>query len=169
MRPLVLEIENFTSFRGKQAPLDMTGFDLFAIAGPTGSGKSSLLDALVFALYGKIPRVGKGCIDMMSQGRDRMMARLDFRTGERTYRVTRVLRRGRATEAQIEDISTGDPLPIADRVRDVDAAVLGVVGLGFEAFTQCVILPQGEFQRFLKSDPGKRRDIMTELDRKSVV
>jgi exonuclease SbcC len=163
-----LEIENFTSFRGKQPPLDMNRFELFAIAGPTGSGKSSLLDALVFALYGKVPRVGKGCGEMVSLGRDRMMARLDFRTRDRTYRVTRVLRPGRATDAQIEDISSGDPEPLADGVHGVDDAIERIVGLGFDAFTQSVLLPQGEFHRFLKSNPKDRREILRDLLRLTI-
>ena len=59
MRPLRLELEGFTSFKERLA-LDFDGLDLFAITGPTGAGKSSLIDALVFALYGQVPRVGRG-------------------------------------------------------------------------------------------------------------
>ena len=57
MRPLRLEVGGFTSFAEKQV-VDFSGLDLFAITGPTGAGKSSLIDALVFALYGQVPRVG---------------------------------------------------------------------------------------------------------------
>ena len=57
MRPLRLEVKGFTAFRDR-AEIDFTGFDVFAIAGPTGSGKSSLLDAMTYALYGRVERVG---------------------------------------------------------------------------------------------------------------
>ena len=59
MRPIRLEIRGFTAFREPQV-VDFDGLDLFAITGPTGSGKSSILDALTFALYGRAERVGDG-------------------------------------------------------------------------------------------------------------
>src|SRR6185436_1255221 len=56
LKPLRLELEGFTSFRDGTV-LELEGLDLFAITGPTGAGKSSLIDAMVFALYGQVPRV----------------------------------------------------------------------------------------------------------------
>jgi len=58
MRPIQLTLEGFTSFRMCQT-LDFSSLDLFAITGATGAGKSSLLDAMTFALYGKVARLGK--------------------------------------------------------------------------------------------------------------
>ena len=55
MRPLRLTVEAFTCFKERQEPLDLSGLELFAIAGPTGAGKSSLLDAIIYALYGRVP------------------------------------------------------------------------------------------------------------------
>jgi exonuclease SbcC len=163
VRPLALQVENLSSFRGKQPSLDFSECELFAISGPTGSGKSSLLDAMVFALYGNIPRVGKSCSEMISLGGDRLAVVFDFKLGGRSYRVTRVLRRGKGTDAQIEDISGTEPRPIADGVRAVDAEIGRLLGLNFDAFIQCVILPQGDFARFLKSQPGDRREILRKL------
>ena len=57
MRPLRLKLKNFTAFREEQE-LDFDGLDLFALCGPIGSGKSSLLDAMTYALYGRVERVG---------------------------------------------------------------------------------------------------------------
>ena len=66
MRPLKLSIEGFTCFRRSQE-LDFSRLKLFAIAGPTGAGKSSILDAMMFALYGKVPRLGKKtCAEFIS-------------------------------------------------------------------------------------------------------
>ncbi|MBO0739098.1 MAG: SMC family ATPase, partial [Alphaproteobacteria bacterium] len=93
MRPLKLRLENFASFRGKAVELDFTPLELFAIAGPTGAGKSSLLDGIIFALYGRVPRIGgRGAAEMISLGADRMSITFDFRVGADTYRVTRVAR-----------------------------------------------------------------------------
>jgi DNA repair exonuclease SbcCD ATPase subunit len=93
MRPLRLRLENFASYRGA-VELDFAPLELFAIAGPTGAGKSSLLDAIIFALYNKVPPTGgQGGREMISLGADRMSVRFDFRAGLDTYRVTRVARR----------------------------------------------------------------------------
>ncbi|REK39808.1 MAG: hypothetical protein DWQ20_02770, partial [Actinobacteria bacterium] len=57
MRPLSIELEGFFAYRDK-ARVDLEGVEYFSLEGPTGSGKSSLIDAMIFALYGKIPRLG---------------------------------------------------------------------------------------------------------------
>ena len=57
MRPLRLSIEGFSAYRNR-VDIDFTDVDYFSLSGPTGSGKSSLIDAMVFALYGRIPRLG---------------------------------------------------------------------------------------------------------------
>ena len=77
MRPLKLEIEGFTSFNDPTY-LDMTDLDLFAITGPTGAGKSSLIDAMCYALYGEIPRVGTEVGSCIRFNHDRMRVTLEF-------------------------------------------------------------------------------------------
>ena len=68
MRPISLEIEGFTSFRERVA-IDFSILDLFAITGPTGAGKSSIIDAMTYALYGCTPRIGeKQVSELISQG-----------------------------------------------------------------------------------------------------
>jgi DNA repair exonuclease SbcCD ATPase subunit len=74
MRPISLEMEGFTSFR-QRVTIDFTKFDLFAITGPTGAGKTSIIDAMIYALYGCTPRIGNKSIkDLISQGGDRFGA-----------------------------------------------------------------------------------------------
>ena len=67
MRPMRLEIRGFTSFR-EPVTIDFTDKRLLAITGPTGAGKSSLLDAMTWALYGQTPRVGRETIQLISRG-----------------------------------------------------------------------------------------------------
>src|SRR5438552_13129450 len=88
MRPVRLEVKGFTAYRESQV-LDFEDLDLFAITGPTGAGKSSLLDAVTYALYGKAPRVGKGVGALISQGQPRLRVQLDFDVDGTRYRVTR--------------------------------------------------------------------------------
>jgi exonuclease SbcC len=165
MRPLNLRLENFACFRGRTVELDFAPLELFAIAGPTGAGKSSLLDAIIFSLYGKVPRIGgRGAAEIISLGADRLSVAFDFCVGADSYRVTRVVRRRSAGTAQLEKLGPGDEArPLKDGVREVDDEIAHIVGLSYDAFTQAVVLPQGEFQKFLKSRPGERREILTKI------
>jgi DNA repair protein SbcC/Rad50 len=165
MRPLNLRLENFACFRGRAVELDFEPLELFAIAGPTGAGKSSLLDAIIFALYGRVPRIGgRGASEIISLGADRLSVAFDFRVGADRYRVTRVVRRRSAGTAQLEKLGPGDEArPLKDGVREVDDEIAHIVGLSYDAFTQAVVLPQGEFQKFLKSRAGERREILTKI------
>ena len=88
MRPHKLTLEGFTSFREK-LELDFAGLDLFAITGPTGAGKSSLIDAIVFALYGQVPRVGDDYKQLISHGAERLSVMLEFGVGKERYRIAR--------------------------------------------------------------------------------
>lgn len=164
MRPLSLTVEGFTCFKEKQGPIDFEKLQLFVISGPTGSGKSSLLDAMVFALYGSVPRIGKhGLSELVSLGRDRMSVTFDFAAGGQRYRVYRQVRRKGAGTARLEQLDAQGARPLADKVRDVDDRVQQILGLRYDAFVQSVVLPQGAFDRFLRSDPGKRREILRDL------
>ena len=91
MRPIRLEVEGFTCYRDRQPPLDFSELSLFAIAGPTGAGKSSILDTMLYALYGEVPRIGKhGISEVISQGRDGMSVALDFACGSALSGYARV-------------------------------------------------------------------------------
>ncbi len=166
MRPLRLVVEGFTSFRGKQE-IALEGLELFAISGPTGSGKSSILDAMMYALFGEIPRLGgQGYQEIISHGAPRLAVTLDFEVGARIYRAVRTLRRRGQTSAQLVELDreTRDEGPaIADSVRDVDRRVEEMLGLTYKTFAQAVVLPQGEFQRFLKAPPRERRSMLSTL------
>ena len=108
MRPSSLHVEGFTCFRDPQDVLDFGTLSLFAISGPTGAGKSSILDAITFALYGYVPRLGKqGISDAVSLGRDRMAVRLEFVVGDRQFRVGRALRRKKAASVILRRPRTG--------------------------------------------------------------
>lgn len=163
MRPLRLTVEGFTCFKERQEPLDLEGLDLFAISGPTGAGKSSLLDAMIFALFGKVPRLRQGLSELISLGASRAAVSLDFRLAEREFRVFRALHRGRSTSAQLEERLDGLYSSLSDGVRDTDRRVQELLGLDYDTFVRAVILPQGDFAAFLKSSAGKQREILRKL------
>ncbi len=159
-----MQIKGFTSFRDEQR-VEFDGLDLFAIAGPTGSGKSSMLDAMTYALFGYVDRVGRQCSQLISQGQPRMAVTLEFAVGEERYRVTRTTPAKGQTRIQLErwDGEWRQAGEGSDRVRDADAMIREAIGLDYEAFTRTVLLPQGRFAEFLVGDAKQRRSILTEL------
>ncbi|MDQ4064422.1 MAG: SMC family ATPase [Actinomycetota bacterium] len=165
MRPLSLKVKGFTSFRDEQA-IDFTDLDLFVLWGPTGSGKSSLLDAMTYALFGSVERVGNQIAQLVSHGQPRLSVALEFAVGDAAYRVTRSTTHSAHSRALLERregdewVSYGEG---ADSVREVNRIVRDLIGLDYEAFTRSVILPQGKFAEFLTGDASKRREILTEL------
>lgn len=169
MRPVHLSIEGLACFREKQE-LDFRALDLFAISGPTGAGKSTLLDAIIFALYGEIPRVNNtDRTEMISAGLDRVKVRLDFDVGPTRYRIARTLRRNGVQQVRLEEENgSGSFRSLADQVRTATDRVVQILGLEASAFTQAVILPQGEFARFLKAQPRDRRSMLRTLLRLDV-
>jgi exonuclease SbcC len=165
VRPLRLSLKGFTAFRDEQT-IDFEGLDLFAIAGPTGSGKSSILDAITYALYGYVDRVGKQVSQLVSQGQPRMAVTLEFAVGERRFRVTRSTPSRGASRILLERWEDGEWRQAgdgADRVRDADAMIERALGLDYAAFTRSVLLPQNKFAEFLVGDAASRRKILTEL------
>jgi exonuclease SbcC len=163
MRPLRLELEGFTSF-AEHTALDFSELDLFAITGPTGAGKSSLIDALIFALYGWVPRVGKEYRQLISHGAERLAVQLEFQVGAERFRVSRNVRKsdGRV-QARLDRLVDGTAESVAGRVQEIESEIERVIGLDHDAFTRSVVLPQGEFDRFLKGKPEERRKILVSL------
>jgi len=168
VRPLSLVIEGFTTFRERQE-VDFEPLDLFVITGPTGAGKTSILDAMVFALYGEVPRLGgsRGTSDIVSLGDMTAAVQLEFSiVGKGRHRVARRVSR-RANTAQIATLERREgtewkPLSEAG-VRDCNQKIAELIGLNFDAFTRAVVLPQGEFHRFLKGEASERRQVLFAL------
>ncbi|MGZ4803920.1 MAG: AAA family ATPase [Acidimicrobiia bacterium] len=166
MRPVRLEVQGFGAFR-EPTVIDFDGVELFALVGPTGSGKSTVIDAMCFALYGSVPRYGnKGSVaPIVTMGAIEARVSLTFEAGGRRYIATRVVRRqkqGSATtkEARLEAV---DGEVLAGSVGEIDGAVEGLLGLTFEHFTRAVVLPQNEFARFLHDKPAARQDLLIKL------
>lgn len=177
MRPLELRITAFGPYLNEQVvDLEKLGeHGLFLIHGRTGSGKSSILDALCFALYGETTggeRDGQDMVTTLDKGAETRVV-LEFEHNAKRYRVTRfptqevarvrgVGLRTRQTEATLENLSTGEVE--AARARDVTAAVKEMLRCDVEQFRQTVVLPQGDFRRVV-TDDGSRREILARIFR----
>ncbi len=164
MRPARLELEGFTAFR-RPTVVDFAGVDLFALVGPTGAGKTSIVDALTFALYGSVPRLDdrRAVAPVISQNLTEARVRLDFTVDGTPHSAVRIVRatRGGATTKEAR-LLRGEEV-VAGTADEVTEAVTGLLGLTFEHFTTCVSLPQGQFARFLHDKPRSRQDLLVRL------
>jgi exonuclease SbcC len=183
MRPLRLDLAGFGAFRD-ETTVDFTDADFFALVGPTGSGKSTVLDAVCFALYGTVPRWRNtsSVANALAPSATEARVRLVFETAGQRFVVSRVVRRdgrGRVKTAHaglqrmpagfdVRRLDTGltpDDLGevLAGTPSELDAAVPVVVGLPYSQFVTCVVLPQGEFAEFLHAKPATRQQILVSL------
>ena len=164
MRPERLELAGFGAFL-EPTVVDFDGVDLFALVGPTGAGKSTVLDAMAFALYGSVARYDNPALvaPAVHARRGEARVRLDFSVAGVSYTAVRVVKRtpkGASTrDARLE---RGDQVLAAD-AKSVSHEVERLLGLSFDDFTKCVVLPQGDFARFLHDKPAVRQEVLVGL------
>ncbi|AFZ68921.1 AAA family ATPase [Deinococcus peraridilitoris] len=165
MKPLKLAVQGFTCFR-QHVEIDFEHLELYAIQGPTGSGKSSLLDAVMYALYGQTPRLGKiGHDALISQGERGLSISLEFESAGARYRVARARGRRQADNEVRFETWNGERFVTLTETKKAETqlAIEKVVGLNFDSFTRAVVLPQGQFDRFLRGTGKERQELLGAL------
>lgn len=175
MRPVRLAVSGFGAFR-EDTEVDFEGADFFALVGPTGSGKSTVIDAMCFALYGNIPRYEDERLRAAVVSLGALEAKVSFTfdlDGTRyvATRVTRLDGKGgtRPARASFERISPdGASTALTEKVSEMDKLLLDLIGLDFADFTKCVVLPQGEFAQFLRAKGKERNELLSRLLRLEV-
>lgn len=180
MRIHRVELHGFGPFRDAES-VDFDAFEddgLFLISGRTGAGKTSILDAVTFALFGRIPRYeaapGEKVRSDFIEVTDRCEVAVEFSTAEGRYRVTRSpeflrpKRRGdgMATERPtflLEQRAGEGWEALEARVGNAERSVGEIIHLSAKQFQQVILLAQGEFQEFLVADSDKRRELLRQL------
>lgn len=177
MRPLCLTMTAFGPYATEQV-VDFTvlnGRNLFLITGPTGAGKTTIFDAICFALYGKASgrdRDGESLRSHFAAADATTSVELEFSLAGHRYRVKREPRqwkkksRGEGlTEhqatAEFRDLDDGAPTICG--VREVNERIIATLGLTYEQFKQIVMLPQGEFRELLTADSKDREAILQRI------
>lgn len=170
MRPIRLEFAGLQSYREPQE-IDfgeLMGAGLFGIFGPTGAGKSTILDAITLALYGRVERT-RGTMGIMNQNENRLWVKFTFALGGTEYRVERSYRREKDTpsirseHARLVRVRPEGDEVMADRERDVTQQVTDLLGLQLDDFTRAVVLPQGQFAEFLKLTGARRTEMLQRI------
>lgn len=163
MRPINLSIKGLNSFVEKQV-IDfdqLTQHGLFGVFGPTGSGKSTILDGITIALYGKTSRNSNNFINTQC---DQMQVVFKFSVNHITYEVVRSYRRQKdSIHASKPTRLVKDNEIVAESTKEVDAYCLEVIGLKFDDFIRTVVLPQGKFSEFIKLKGKERRNMLERL------
>lgn len=162
MRPLKLKLQGLRSYHTERE-LDLSGEQLLAIIGDTGAGKSSLLEAIVYALYAGPTWSGRDASELISDRTGQMVVELEFEAEGEIWRVRRTMSKGsRPSEHELVCLSDPDKEK-ADGARAVNPRIEKLVGLDQDQFCSAVLLPQGKFDQLLKAPPGVRVEVLKGL------
>ncbi len=159
MRPRELTVRGFRSYA------DETSFgwddrNLVGIVGPIGSGKTSILDAVCFALYGKTPRIERDTKSLINQRREALHVALVFEVDGAEWKAVRTLRRGGASSHTLYRIEDEGETVVTDRAREMTERIEDLLGLDFDAFRRSVLLAQNQFALFLEATGTDRNQVL---------
>ncbi|RYM06149.1 SMC family ATPase [Sporolactobacillus sp. THM7-7] len=172
MKPIELSLAGLNSFR-KAQHIDfekLCSGGVFGIFGPTGSGKSTILDAITLALYGTVERAANNTQGILNQLENQLSVSFTFElagTLPVRYRAERAYKRTKDGGLRLSScrlMKLGEKIEvIADKERDVTGKVVDILGLTHDDFTRAVVLPQGKFSEFLSLKGAERRRMLQRL------
>lgn len=174
MKPITLTIGGLHSFREKQV-IDFESLcegGVFGIFGPTGSGKSSILDGMTLALYGKVERASNNTQGIMNHAENQLevsfLFELENAKGKQRFKVERTFKRTddirvKSGISRLTEVKESEHIVIADKASDVNQAIQEILGLTIDDFTRAVVLPQGKFAEFLSLKGADRRQMLQRL------
>ena len=166
MKILGITLENLNSLRGiwhiNLEDKAYTADGIFAVTGKTGAGKTTIFDAVCLALYAKTPRLGK--IDgqkneIMSKHTDKCFAKVRFESGGRIY-ICEWLQNRVKGKLQTKHTISADGIQLNENQKETLSIVEKVTGMDFDRFIQAMLLEQGAFDNFLKTDKNERGKVL---------
>ena len=168
MIPIRLSVKNFLCYRENVPALDFNGLHLACLCGNNGHGKSALLDAITWCLWGKAR--GRTQDDLISYGADESRVELEFLSRDTHYRVIRSHARGGsrrrqgATDLQLQLAADGVAQPIGgNSVRETEAKIEHLVGMDYDTFINSAFLLQGRADEFTNKTPADRKAVLASI------
>jgi DNA repair protein SbcC/Rad50 len=171
MKPIRLSFTGLQSYRQEQS-IDFTevgGLGIFGIFGPTGSGKSTILDAITLSLFGDIERAASGNKGIINQREDKLFVSFEFILGDQRYLVERnyvrnkhnydmVVNKGARLQKLGEEVEV-----LADKASEVTEKIKLLLGMEYKDFTRAVIIPQNKFDQFLRLTESDRAKMLEKI------
>ncbi|MBI2849724.1 MAG: SMC family ATPase [Chloroflexi bacterium] len=172
MIPIKLAVRNFMPYRENVPPLYFTGMHTASICGENGSGKSALIDAITWALWGKTR--AKSDDDIIHLGQNETEVEFDFAVGQQTYRVIRKHsrpRRQRASGQSSLDLFISNPSngkddfkPISgNSIRETEQLIIDTLHMDYDTFVNSAFLRQGHADEFTIASPAKRKQVLSDI------
>ena len=188
MKILQIRLKNITSLRAEEAiqiSLDKAPFadaGIFAITGPTGAGKTSILDAITLALYRQVPRLNKikdggKLSDIVSYGASDALAELTFENNGKVYRSTWHIRtKGKngqilnnpVEKVQLLELNADGNITLASDITEHRNKIEEILKLDYQQFLRSVLLAQGEFSAFLDAKTKDRGELLEQITGKNI-
>lgn len=170
MIPIRLELKNFMSYGADVPVIDFSGMHTLCLSGENGHGKSALLDAMTWSLWGE-SRAGKNKHDELVRiGADEMSVHFTFEMNGQRYRVVRKRSKkagGNLWQLQGETPDQGLGIgwhPLTGNTdRDTEAAIQKLLRMSYDTFLNSAYLRQGQADQFVKQTPGKRKEILADI------
>ena len=179
MQPIRLELENFGPYEATEIDFSMYyAHTLFLISGKTGSGKTTIFDGMMYALYGKTSgglREGKEMRSNFADSGNKTKVTFEFKQDNQTYVIEREPEQlvKKVSGEGFREQKNSARLTVFDsekneidqiiKISEVDKYIANLVGLNREQFSQIVMLPQGEFRRFLNADSNSKEVVLRKL------
>ena len=158
MNPIRIKLEGFMSYK-PEAELNFEDKPIWVLTGDNGYGKSAILDAVNFALYGKTQRNVNNS-DMINIHADQFLIEFDFKSGKRVYRLRKTVpRKGRSTY-QVIDLDTREPVPDTSSKVGFDTWIANEIGIDLQTFTASVLLGQGNSDLLIRENQVERLSLI---------
>lgn len=175
MKILSVRFLNLNSLKGEhhiefnKSPFLESG--LFAITGPTGAGKTTILDAITLALYGRVHRHGTDADESMTRFTAESFSEVEFEVNQKTYKAKWSQRKAhghvngtlRGVKMELSAIATGTIVISSPPLIAVYNKIIEICGLDYNQFLRSVMLSQGDFTRFLKSSENERSELLEKI------
>ena len=156
MKPRHLKIEGFLSYQ-QPVEIDFTEFDLACITGDNGAGKSSILDAMTWVLFGKARQSNESLINLQS---DEAIITFSFEYSGESYKIKRSNKRGKPARLTLKT----PELDLTERTtRDTQNKIEQILKIDYETFCHAVFFLQGDSDKFVTATPGKRKQVLFDI------